>query len=141
MTQIRVSRLKPDEIEEALVLARLSTPGLAPEAWREAAAAILAEPETGGVLLARCEAGRACGLLHYSLSRDLEGRGCLEVGALVAFDLTRPHRVAEALVSEAVQRGRRQGCDRLKLVQPLEDPTGANALILASSLAHLHSVF
>lgn len=141
MTQIRVSLLKPSEIEEALVLARLCTPGLEPEIWKGAAAGILAEPEAGGILMARCEAGRACGLLHYGVSKDADGRGCLEVGALVAFDLTRPNRVAEALVTEAVQRGRRLACDRLKLVQPLEDPTGASALILASRLAHLHSVF
>lgn len=141
MTQVRVSLLDPAEIDEARVLAGLGAPGLEAQAWVAAATSHVADPARGGVLIARCGNGRACGLLHYAITKEGEGRACLQVERLVAFDLTQPGRIAEALIEDAVRLGRRHGCDRLKLVQPLDGPDGASGLIMASSLAKLHCVF
>jgi GNAT superfamily N-acetyltransferase len=141
MTQVHVSPLDPAEIEDALVLASLCALDLDSEAWKRATAERLAAPGEGGVLIARCDTGRACGLLHYDILPRGEGRACLKIEALVAFDLTRPRGVAEALVAEAVQQGRRRGCDRLELCQPLDEGRSASDLVLASKVARLHSVF
>lgn len=145
MAPIRVTALKPPEINEALVLAGLGAVALEVEAWRADTLALMAEPTRGGVLIARSETDRACGLLHYRIVPAAEAspaaRPSLEVQRLVAFALIDPQRIADSLIAEAMRLARLQDCDSLRLVRPLDSPADASALVLASGIANLHSVF
>lgn len=141
MALIRVTSLTATELDEAQVLAGLGTVALDVETWRRSSLALMAAPARGGVLLAKTEAGRACGLLHYRILSAPDARPCLEVERLVAFDLTEPRRIADSLIAEVTRLARLQDCDSLRLVRPLDSPADASALVLASGIADLHSVF
>ena len=141
MPPIRVTSLLATELDEALVLAQLGAVDLDPEAWRRETLALMSEAPRGGVLLARSRAGRACGLLHYRIQEVSESAPCLQVDRLVAFDLTEPRRIADRLIAEVARLARLQHCESLRLVRPLDCPADASALVLASGVADLHSVF
>ena len=141
MPPIRVTSLLATELDEALVLAQLGAVALDPETWRRETLALMSDQGLGGVLLARTEAGRACGLLHYRILCAPDARPSLQVERLVAFDLTEPRRIADRLIAEVTRRARLQHCESLRLVRPLDCPADASALVLASGIADLHSVF
>lgn len=138
---LRVTPLQSTEINEALVLAGLGAVDLDAELWRAETLMLMADPSQGGVLIVRTETGRACGLLHYRIVASAQARPSLEVQRLVAFALMDPHRIADRLIAEAIRRARLQACDSLRLVRPLDSPAEASALVLASGVANLHSVF
>ncbi|CAN5290571.1 hypothetical protein BH09PSE1_BH09PSE1_29020 [soil metagenome] len=141
MAKTRVTPLLPTELDEALLLAGLGAAGLDAERWRRETLEMMRDPECGGVLIGRSETGRVCGLLRYRIvANDADGSS-LEVERLVAFDLMHPALIADALIGEAVRRARLQHCDSLRLVRPLDAPADTVALVLASGLADLHSVF
>lgn len=141
VTEVRVHPLSATDLDEALVLARLGSRSLDPERWRLDALARLGEPSTGGILVARNGSGRFCGLLTYRIVPGCGTRPSLEVERLVAFDLLHPRAIADALIAETVVLARLQDCDRLRLVRPFDTPTDATALVLASGVGDLHSVF
>ena len=141
MAPIRVTSLLPTEMDEALVLAGLGAVKLDAETWRDDTLGLMADPAGGGVLIARSEPGRACGLLHYRIVPGVGAHPSLEVVRLVAFDLMSPRRIADSLIAEAMRLARLQDCESLTLVRPLDSPAGASALVLASGVANLHSVF
>ena len=141
MALIRVTSLLATELNEAQVLAGLGAIALDPETWRRDTLALMSDAASGGVLLARTEAGRACGLLHYRILGAGDDGPCLQVERLVAFDLTEPRRIADRLITEVTRLARLQRCDSLRLVRPLDSPADASALVLASGVADLHSVF
>lgn len=141
MSLISVTPLQASEFGEALVLVRLGYAGLDEAAWRGEAADLISDPGRGGVLLARDLPGRANGLMVFGILAVPDARPCLEVRRLVAFDLMEPGVIADALIKEAVRLARLQNCDSLRLVRPLDAPSDPVALVLASGIAALHSVF
>lgn len=141
MTEVRVHPLLAADLDEALVLASLGPSVLDPGRWRLGALARLRAPSTGGVLVASNGSGRLCGLLTYSIVQGRETRPSLEVERLVAFDLIHPRAIADALIAEVVVLARLQDCDSLRLVRPLDPPADTTALVLASGVGDLHSVF
>ena len=52
-----------------------------------------------------------------------------------------PRAIADDLIQEAVRLARLQDCGTLRLVRPLDTPSDTLALVLASGVADLHSVF
>jgi len=141
MAKICVHPLLASELDEALVLARLGSSSLDPDHWRLDALARLRDPSTRGILAAGDGSGRLCGLLTYRIFLAGEARPSLEVERLVAFDLIDPRSIADALIAEAVVLARLQDCDSLRLVRPFDTPAATTALVLASGVGDLHSVF
>lgn len=135
-----VAPLKASELGDALVLARLGYARFDEAAWRDELQAIMANGH-GGALLARDSMGRACGLMLYRIVTLPDQPPGLEVTRLVAFDLLNPRPIADDLIEEAVRLVRLQGCGTLRLVRPLDTPADTLALVLASGVANLHSVF
>ena len=138
---ITVAPLEAAELGDALVLARLGYARFDETAWRQELEPVLADPGRGGALLARDHAGRACGLMLYRIVAEPDHRPSLEVARLVAFDLMNPRLIADGLIEEAVRLARLQDCGTLRLVRPLDTPSDTLALVLASGIADLHSVF
>lgn len=126
---------------DALVLARLGYARFDEAEWRHELQELLADGGPGGVLLARDAAGRACGLMLYRIVSAPDHPPSLEVARLVAFDLLNPRPIADDLLGEAIRLARLQGCGSLRLVRPLDTPADTLALVLASGVADLHSVF
>ena len=136
-----VTPLRADELDDALVLARLGYSQFDEAEWRGELGVDAAHAGAGCALIARNETGRACGLILY---RCVEGPGqpaVLEIARLIAFDLTDPQPIARALLEEAIRCAVREGCTALRLVLPLDAPSDILALVLASGLTDLHSVF
>lgn len=138
---IAVTPLKTTELAEALVLARLGYARFDEAGWRHEIQALLADDSRGGALLARGHGGRACGLMVYRIIAIPDHQPSLEVARLVAFDLMNPRAIADDLMEEAVRLARLQDCGTLRLVRPLDTPSDTLALVLASGVADLHSVF
>lgn len=138
---ISVSALQPTDLDDAIVLARLGYARFDEEAWRKDLRTVGPESSEGGVLLARDTSGRACGLMLYRIMANPDHRPSLEVNRLVAFDLMDPRLIADALVEEAVRLARIHDCGTLRLVRPLDTPSDTLALVLASGVADLHSIF
>lgn len=141
MACISIHRLSNDEMDEAWVLARLADPGLTLKAWRTRAAARNASPASGGVLLARDEEVRPCGLAVYSLAEQPDGRRSLQVESLIGFGVLDPMAVASALIAEVVGLARVSGCETLCLMRPLGQSLEVAAEVLASGVAVLPSLF
>lgn len=141
MARPAVAPLLTFELDEAFLLASLGAVDLDPELWRREALAHMAEPDDGGVLVARGDTGRVCGLLSFRIARDKGAAPSLAVDRLVAFDLMDPQSVAKDLIAEAIRRARLQNCRTLTLIRPLDAPSIAAALVLASGVADLHSLF
>jgi len=136
-----VTPLRMTELDDALVLARLGYACFDEAGWRDELNAVLADDRRGGALLARDHADRACGLMLYRIVAEPDHRPSLEVARLVAFDLMNPRLIADGLIEEAVRLARLQDCGTLRLVRPLDTPSDTLALVLASGIADLHSVF
>ncbi|CAN5422352.1 hypothetical protein BH10PSE2_BH10PSE2_10500 [soil metagenome] len=141
MASPAVAPLVPSELDEAFLLANLGTIALDPDRWRRKTLARIADPEEGGVLIARDRASRVCGLLDFRIVRDGATGPSLSVERLVAFDLMDPQSVANDLIAEAIRRARLKDCLTLTLIRPLDAPSTTAALVLASGVADLHSVF
>lgn len=141
MARTAVAPLLASELDEAFLLASLAGADLEPVGWRRETLARMAEPEDGGVLIARSLAGPVCGLLCFRIVRDAGSAPSLVVERLVAFDLMDPERVANDLITEAIRRARLKDCRTLTLIRPLGAPSMAAALVLASGVADLHSLF
>lgn len=136
-----VTPLRTDELDDALVLARLGYAQFDEAAWRGELGVDAAHAGAGCALIARNEAGRACGLILYRIV-DVPDQGVmLEVARLIAFDLTDPRPIAKALLEAAVGRARQAGCEAVRLIRPLTPSGDILDLVLASGLADLHSVF
>jgi hypothetical protein len=138
---ISVSAVQPTDLDDAIVLAQLGYARFEETAWHKDLPPVGPDPGEGGVLLARDSAGRACGLMFYRIIANPDHRPSLEVTRLVAFDLMDPGLIADALVREAVRLARLQNCGTLRLVRPLDTPSDTLALVLASGVADLHSIF
>lgn len=138
---ITVAPLEAAELGDALVLARLGYARFDEAAWRQELEPVLEDQGRGGALLARDHAGRACGLMLYRIISAPDQSPSLEVARLVAFDLMNPGPIADELIGEAIRLARVQGCGTLRLVRPLDTPADTLALVLASGVADLHSVF
>ncbi|MCA3699733.1 MAG: hypothetical protein IOB84_08095 [Brevundimonas sp.] len=136
-----VASLLTSELDEALLLASLGAVDLDPDRWRRETLARIADPHEGGVLIARDRAARVCGLLDFRVMREGAGEPSLSVERLVAFDLMNPRSVANDLIAEAIRRARLKDCLTLTLIRPLDAPSTTAALVLASGVADLHSVF
>lgn len=141
MASHSVSSLQTDELDEALVLARLGHACFDEAAWHDQVVALVADDRLGGALIARDGSGRPSGLMVYRITRTPDQRPSLEVLKLVAFDLLNPGLIADVLVEEAVRLARLQNCETLRLVRPLNPSADTLALVLASGVADLHSVF
>lgn len=140
MACISIHRLSNDEMDEAWVLARLGDPALTLKAWRARAKARNASPASGGVLLARDEEARPCGLAVYTVSDQPDGRRSLQVESLIAFSALDPVDVASALIAEVVRLARIVGCETLCLMRPLGQSLEVAAQVLASGVAVLPSL-
>lgn len=140
MVCLSIHRLSNDEMDEAWVLARLGDPGLTLTAWRAQAKARNASPASGGVLLARDEEARPCGLAVYTVSDQPNGRRSLQVESLIGFGVLDPVAVTSALVAEVVRLARVAGCETLCLTRPLGQSSEVAAQILASGVAVLPSL-
>lgn len=136
-----VTPLRPDELDDALVLARLGYAQFDEAEWRSELGADATNAGQGSALIARNDTGRPCGLILYRIVALPDQRPVLELARLVAFDLTDPRPIADTLLTETVRRARLEDCDTLRLVRPLDAPFDTLALVLASGLADLHSVF
>lgn len=141
MACISIHRLSNDEVDEAWVLARLADAGLTLKAWRAKAAARNASPASGGVLLARDEQARPCGLVVYALADQPGGRRSLQVESLIGFGVLDPLAVASPLIAEVVRLARVFGCETLCLMRPLGPSIDVTAEVLASGIAVLPSLF
>jgi hypothetical protein len=141
MASTAVASLLAPELEEAFLLASLGAVNLDRDHWRQETIARMAEPEDGGVLIARSRTGRVCGLLSFRIVRDGAVAPSLAVERLVAFDLMAPQPVANDLIAEAVRRAQVQDCQTLRLIRPLDAPATTAALVLSSGVAQLHSMF
>lgn len=141
MVCVSIHRLSEDEMDEAWVLARLGDPGLTLKAWRARAKARNASPASGGVLMARDEEARPCGLAVYTVSDQPDGRRSLQVESLIAFSALDPVGVASALIAEVVRLARVVGCETLCLMRPLGQSLEVTAEVLASGVAVLPSLF
>lgn len=141
MTPVRVQSLSATELDEAMVLARLGSVELEPDRWRLDILSRLQDHAAGDVLAARNGAGRLCGLIVYRIVASDAAKPSLQVERLVAFDLLNPRAIADALIAEAISQARLRDCDSLRLVRPLDTPEDTSALVLASGLGDLHSVF
>jgi len=138
---IVVTPLQKTERDDALVLARLGYARFDEAGWHEDFLTFALGDNHVGALLARDGMGRACGMMLYRIVAIPDHRPSLEVARLVAFDLMDPRPIADALVKEAVRLARLQNCDTFRLVRPLDTPSDTLALVLASGVADLHSVF
>jgi hypothetical protein len=136
-----VTALRTDELDDALVLARLGYARFDEAAWRDDLGADARAEGSGYALIARDVGGRPCGLILYRIVAVPGGKPVLEISRLVAFALTDPQPIADDLLTEAVRRARLKKCDTLRLVRRLDTPSDTMALVLASGLADLHSVF
>ena len=141
MACISIHRLSNDEVDEAWVLARLGDPCMTLKTWRARAKARNASPASGGVLLARDEEARPCGLAVYALADQPDGRRSLQVESLIGFGVLDPVAVASALVAEVVGLARILGCETLCLMRPLGQSVEVTAEVLASGVAVLPSLF
>ena len=141
MATARVTSLSTSELGEALVLAGLGSSSLDADRWRRESERLMDDPSLGGVLIARNSAGSVCGLLRYRIISSEDARPSLQIERLVAFDLMNPQAVADALIGEVMRLARLRDCESLRLVRPLDTPSGTTALVLASGVADLHSVF
>lgn len=141
MVTARVTSLSPADLHEALVLAELGSSDFDAGRWRLDSEALMADPTLGGVLIARNSGGSVCGLLRYRIISAEDVRPSLQVERLVAFDLMHPQSVADALIAEVMRLARLRDCESLRLVRPLDTPSETAALVLASGVADLHSVF
>lgn len=141
MAPTAVSSLLHSDLDEAFLIASLGATDLNPETWRQEALAHLAESENGGILVAKGRSGRVCGLLRFRIARDRVAAPSLAVERLVAFHLMDPQAVANDLIADAIRRARAKDCLTLTLTHPLEASPKAAALVLASGVADLHSVF
>lgn len=110
MASPAVAPLVPSELDEAFLLANLGTIALDPDRWRRNTLARIADPEEGGVLIARDRASRVCGLPGFRIVRDGATRPSVSVERLVAFDLMDPQSVANDLIAEAIRRARLKDC-------------------------------
>lgn len=141
MAEVRVHPLSETDLDEALVFARLGASSLDPDRWRLDALTRLRDPSAGGILVAKSSSGRFCGLLTYRIVSGRVPRPSLEVERLIAFDLMHPRAIADALITEVLILARLQDCDSLRLIQPFDTPEDTTALVLASGVGDLHSVF
>ena len=142
MGALALHHLEAGDIDKAFILARLGYRDLTIEAWRNMAAATLDQPPGGsGILFAQTAAGHAKGLLLYTIAPTVAGKPSLRVERLIAFDLIDPGAVADALVAEVLRIARLRDCETFSLVAPLDTPTDASALVLASPVSVLHKVF
>lgn len=141
MVSPAVTPLLTSELDEAFLIASLGAIHLDPDSWRCETLAHMVEPEDGGVLISRGLSGRVCGLLSFRIVRDEGAAPSLAVDRLVAFDLMDPQTVANDLIAEAIRRARLKDCLTLTLIRPLDSPSTTTALVLASGVAELHSVF
>jgi hypothetical protein len=138
---IAVMPLQSNKFDDGLVLARLGHARVGEALWREELAAVSRGPLKGGALLARTSDGRACGLILFRIEAVVDDPPSVQVVRLVAFDLMNPEAIANALVEEAFRLARLQGCQTLRLVQPLSQSPDARVLLLNSGMAELHSLF
>ncbi len=138
---IAVMPLQSNEFDDGLVLARLGHARVGEAVWRKDLAEVSRSPLAGGALLARAEDGRACGLILYRIEATADDPPSVQVVRLVAFDLMDPEPIANALVEEAFRLARLQGCQTLRLVQPLAHSPDACVLVMNSGVAELHSLF
>lgn len=142
MAALVLHHLEAGDVDKAFILARLGYRDLTIETWRKMAAATLGQRAGGsGILFAHTQAGQAKGLLLYTIAPTLSGQPSLRVERLVAFDLLDPQTVADALVAEVLSIARRRNCATFSLVAPLDTPSDASALVLASPVSVLHNVF
>lgn len=138
---IVVMPLQTHEFDDGLVLAQLGHARSGAAVWRSELQAFAKRPVDGGVLLARNETGRACGLILYRIITTPPDQPSVQVLRLVAFDLMDPGPIADALVKEAFRLARAQGCRTLRVVQPLSHSADIRLLVLKSAVAELHSLF
>lgn len=141
MADLKVTALRAEEVDEALVLAQLIDPSLGIDAWRADATAVSASGGRESIVLARQGDGPLCGLAWYRLDDFGSDRPTLQLLKLVAFDLTQPGRIAAALVSEILARARDQGCAAVRIEAGLTDPSRVLDLAMAGGFCRLHSVF
>jgi hypothetical protein len=138
---IVVKPLESNELADGLVLARLGHAPFDERAWRDELDTLSGEAVDGGALLARNGAGRPCGLILYRILAVQGGRPSLQILRLVAFDLTNPQSIADALVDEVFRLACAHGCETLRTVRFLTTPADTIEAVRAASVAELHSVF
>jgi hypothetical protein len=136
-----VTTLQAHERDDALVLARLAYARFGEAVGRDVLGDDTAEESRQRALIARDGVQRPCGLILFRIVAVPGEKPALEVSRLVAFALTDPRPIADALLAEAVRRARLEDCGTLRLVRPLDTPSDTLAVVLASGLADLHSVF
>lgn len=141
MGELRVTALRAEEVDEALVLAQLLDPMLGVEAWRAAALAVCAAQGPESIILARRGGGPLCGLGRYRLDDPEAEHPTLRLLELVAFDLTRPGPIATALMDEILRRARARGCQAVRIEAALTGPSQTIDLAIAGGVCSLHSVF
>lgn len=138
---IVVAPLQTNEFDDGLVLAQLGHARSGADVWRHELEAFAKNPVDGGALLARNEAGRACGLILYRIIVMPDDQPTIQVLRLVAFDLMDPGPIADSLVKEAFRLARGQGCRTLSIVQPLTQSADIRLFVLKSHITELHSLF
>lgn len=142
MGELTIQHLKAEDVDKAFVLARLGCRDLPIADWRKmATAAIARQASAGRILFAQDNDQRARGLLIYAIAPTVSGKPSLRVERLIAFDLIDPQPVADALVEEVIRVARQKDCESFSLVEPLEAPANASALVLSSPVSVLHRIF
>jgi hypothetical protein len=133
LDRVSVSRLSPDEIDEAFALARLAFPGLTPGRWRTTARRWTAQPAgAAGALLARDGAGRLIGLAPFQVRTNLQGGRILWVERVASFALLDGRPVVAALAEGLRAMARTLDCRGLNV----QIETGDRALLGALDRGH-----
>lgn len=128
LNSVVVTRLSPDEIDEAFGLARLAFPGLTLARWRATARRWTAHPDGGtGALLARDSAGRLSGLAPFTVRSNLQTGRSLWVERVASFSLLDGRPVVAALADGLREVARSQGCRGMTV----QIETGDRALLAA----------
>ncbi len=135
MTPVQYRRLESDEADQTYVLAHMANPRLSLDSWR---ARVGAAPALGGVLAAVVN-GAVRAILAYSISTSPAGERQFMVDALVAFDLLRPEKLIEPLVTTACDLAR-QACDSIGLSSPIDAPAYEVVMRQIAEAAVLHRV-
>lgn len=137
MADLHITPLADVDADEALVLARLDDPSIAPDEWRRD---ILARADET-VVVARRDTGPLVGMARYRLERADAAKAAFHLVQLIAVDMLRPAFVASALMNEMLWRAREQNCTRFRVETALAQGVEPMALALAAGVCRLHSLF
>lgn len=126
------SPLTAEDIGVAFPLVHAAVPEIDLAAWRSFARGVVDQPSPypAGAIALRNEAGYLCGVLTYSIDRDLRYGTALGVDLFAALDVTGEEAAARALLHAAEEKARELHCAAVRVcidgfAEPLPDRIAA----------------